>query len=152
MGIFKFTSPPDGSEFVAKGASLSDLFETAGAALFSLVYDRSRVGFERELNVVGEAPDLEKLLTAWLGELWSLYSEQGFVPGDFIVVEVGAPHAPRYGPSVMTVRGAVRGRTKGDWFKPFKAGLQLVALEVVQLGAKRRNFEATVRVKTANAS
>ena len=152
MGTFKVASTPDGHEFVAKGASLTDLFETAAAAMFSLVYDRSRVGFERELNVVGEAPDLRELLTAWLGELWSLYSDQGFVPGDFIVVEVGDTGAKRFGPLLMTVRGAVRGRTHGDWFEPFKAGLQPVLLEVVQLRAKRRSFEATVRYKTANAS
>ena len=152
MGTFRVTSSSDATEFVAKGASLSDLFETAAAALFSLVYDRSTVGFERELTVSGETADLESLLAAWLGELWRLYREESFVLGDFIVVEVGAPPSQRYGPPLMTLRAAVRGRPKGDWFQPFQAGLHLVTCEVLQLRDHKRSFEATVRVITANAS
>lgn len=141
MGTFRRSLDPPG--FSAKGASLSDLFETAALAMVGFHYDASTVGFERELNLLTQADDLEGLLAAYLDEVLGLMTEHSFVPGDFIVVELGEPPERRFGAPLMQVRGTARGRALGDWFVP--VGLPVVGVDGrPRIDAGKRAAECSV--------
>lgn len=145
MGTYR-SSKGNPTEFRAVGASLTDLFETCAQATFDLLYDTSLVGFEREVSVVASGPDLENLLARWIGETMSLLEEKEFVPGDFIVVEVGLPTNRRYGDDNLIVRSAVRGRFLGEWFAdPGRRAMPIDAKDV-RITSNRRKHTANVRV------
>lgn len=127
-----------------RGASLSDLFETAAQAMFSIEYDTSTVGFELELDVVAEDEDLEGLLVAWLSELLFLHDARGFVPGDFIVVELGEPPDARVGSPKLKLRAVARGRRIGEWFEQTGPQIKAVTLHGLELKQRRGGYEATV--------
>lgn len=131
--------------FRARGASLSDLFETAAQAMFSVEYDTTAVGFQRELDVTADGDDVEALLVDWLSELLYVHDAQGFAGGDFIVVEIGEPPDRRAGASSLKVRGVMRGREMGDWFEQTGPQLKAVTLHGLQVNKKRfGGYEATV--------
>lgn len=144
MGSFKILDHTADVGFKARGASLTDLFETAAQAMFSIEYDTSTVGFEKELSVEGNADDLEGLLAVWLSELLFLHDARDFVPGDFMVVEIGEPPMRRAGGPRLIVRGAVRGRTLGGWFEQTGPQIKAVTLHGLELKKKRRGYEANV--------
>lgn len=144
MGNFRIVEHTADVGFVVKGASLSDLFETAAQAMFSIEYDLSVVGFEIESPVSATADDLEELLVAWLSELLYLHDAEGFVPGDFLVVEVGEPPDRRAGSPQFLCRGVARGRTIGEWFEQTGPQIKAVTLHGLEIKEHRGNFEATV--------
>lgn len=144
MGTFEILPHTADAGFRAGGASLSDLFETAAQAMFSIEYDPSTVGFERELVVEAAADDLEGLLAAWLSELLFVHDARGFVPGDFIVVEVGEPPMRRAGSPRLRVRGTARGREFGDWFEQRGPQIKAVTLHGLEVRPRRGGYEATV--------
>ncbi|MGH2813018.1 MAG: archease [Actinomycetota bacterium] len=144
MGNFTVLSHTADVGFRARGASLSDLFETAAQAMFSIEYDTSTVGFERELDVEATDYDLEGLLVAWLSELLWIHDARGFVAGDFMVVELGEPPDVRAGAPPLKVRGVARGRAMGDWFEQTGPQLKAVTLHGLQVLKRRGGYEATV--------
>lgn len=112
--------------------------------MFSIEYDTSTVGFEREVPVEAEAEDLEDLLAAWLNELLYLHDAQGFVPGDFIVVEIGDPPGRRTGAPRYRVRGVARGRMIGEWFEQTGPQIKAVTHHRLDVRRKRARHEATL--------
>lgn len=144
MGTFETLSHTADVGFRARGASLSDLFETAAHAMFSFEYDLSTVGFERELTVTAEANDLEGLLVAWLSELLWLHDAEGFVPGDFIIVELGESPTRREGAPKLKVTGTVRGRFLGDWFEQTGPQIKAVTYHGLEVKKRRGGWEATI--------
>lgn len=144
MGNFKILGHTADVGFKASGASLTDLFETAAQAMFSIEYDTSVVGFEKELVVESSAEDLEGLLVAWLSELLFLHDAREFVPGDFMVVEVGDPPMRRAGAPKLIVRGTVRGRNLGEWFEQSGPQLKAVTLHGLEIKKTRSGYEAIV--------
>jgi SHS2 domain-containing protein len=144
VGTFEILPHTADVGFRARGASLSDLFETAAQAMFSIEYDTSTVGFVLELDVNAEAEDLEGLLVAWLSELLWLHDAKGFVPGDFMIVELGEPPMHRVGSMPLIVRGVARGREIGDWFEQTGPQVKAVTLHGLQIIKKRGSYEATV--------
>lgn len=135
--------------FQVKGASLLDLFETAGLCMLNLEYDTSLVGFERELEVTASGPDLEMLLESWLSRLARARDELGIVVGDVIVVEVGKPPVQRYGDTSLACRAAARGRSIGDWFHTPSRALESVQPGSIRVDQGKRTFAATVSLKWA---
>lgn len=144
MGTFRILEHTADVGFEAHGASLSDLFEVAAQAMFSFEYDTSTVGFEREVAVSAEADDLEELLVAWLSELLWVHDAEDFVPGDFIVVELGEPPMRREGDYKFRVRGTARGRMFGDWFVQTGPQLKAVTLHGLEVRERRRGYECRV--------
>lgn len=132
--------------FLAKGASLLDLFETASQAMLSFEYDTSIVAFERELAVSVTAATVDELLEGWLSNIAAARGETGTVIGDVIVVEVGEPPNARYGTTDLAARGTARGRATGGWFFEPQRPLAGVAAGSVRIEQKRKNFEAFARV------
>lgn len=112
--------------------------------MFSFEYDTSTVGFEKELAVTAEADDLEGLLVSWLSELLYLHDAEGFVPGDFIVVEIGEPPMRRAGAPKMKVGGTVRGRPIGEWFEQIGPQVKAVTFHEIEVKERRGGWEATV--------
>lgn len=144
MGTFKIIEHTADVGFEASGASLTDLFETAAQAMFSIEYNTSTVGFQHELSVEAAADDLEGLLAAWLSELIYLHDAHGFVPGDFMVVELGMPPNRRYGQTEMKVRGTARGRDIGDWFEQTGPQIKAVTMHRLEVTTSKRRFGARV--------
>lgn len=144
MGTFEILPHTADVGFRAKGASLSDLFETAAQAMFSVEYNTSTVGFQLELDVAAESEDLEGLLAAWLSELLWLHDAKGFVPGDFMVIELGEPPIHRVGGMPLIIRGVARGSEIGDWFEQTGPQVKAVTLHGLQIIKKRNSYEATV--------
>ena len=144
MGTFKILDHTADVGFSVRAASLTDLFETAAQAMFSVEYDLSTVGFEREIPLEAEADDIESLLVAWLSELLFLHDADGFVGGDFIVVELGDTPMRRTGAPAMKIRGTVRGRTIGDWFEQTGPQIKAVTMHGLEVVKKRFRHEATV--------
>ncbi|MBW3588079.1 MAG: archease [Actinobacteria bacterium] len=144
MGTFKILDHTADVGFSVKAASLTDLFETAAQAMFSVEYDLSTVGFEREIPLEAEADDIEGLLVSWLSELLFLHDADGFVGGDFIVVELGDTPMRRTGAPAMKIRGTVRGRTIGDWFEQTGPQIKAVTMHGLEVVKKRFRYEATV--------
>lgn len=144
MGTFRVLDHTADVGFRAKGASLADLFETAAQAMFSFEYDLSTVGFELETEVTAAAEDLEGLLESWLSELLYLHDGEGFVPGDFIVVEIGEAPDRRRGTATLKVRGAVRGRMIGDWFEQTGPQIKGVTFHGMEVRKVRGGYQATV--------
>lgn len=144
MGTFKTLPHTADVGFRASGASLSDLFETCAQAMFSFEYDTSTVGFEGEATVSAESDDLEGLLVGWLSELLYLHDAEDFVPGDFIVVEIGEAPMRRAGAPRLGVTGTVRGRSIGDWFEQTGPQIKAVTFHGIEVIQRRRNWEATV--------
>ena len=144
MGTYKHLSP---DSFSASGASLLDLFETAGLAMLRMEYDTSIVGFEREISISASAPTLEGLFEAWLDQLADTRRELGIVVGDVIVVEVGRPPMQRYGDTSLTCRGAARGRAEGEWFAPPKRRLAGAVPATASITQRRRAFDGSASVR-----
>lgn len=130
--------------FRARGASLTDVFETAAQAMFSVEYDTSTVGFELEVDVEVNEEDIEGLLVAWLSELLWLHDARGHVFGDFVVVELGEAPMTRVGEPKLKVRGVGRGKQMGDWFEQAGPQVKAVTLHGLKLEQLRRGYEATV--------
>ncbi len=61
------------------GKDLPDLFAQAGRAFFDIMMDSRSIDFQQEREVTVEAPDLEALLVAWLGELLFIFDARHFV-------------------------------------------------------------------------
>lgn len=135
--------------FQVKGASLLDLFESAGLCMLNMEYDTSVVGFERELEVTAAGPDLDELLENWLSQLARARGELGIVVGDLIVVEVGRPPVQRYGDTSLACRAAARGRSIGDWFRPPQRTLESVQPGSAKVEHRRRSFAATISLEWA---
>lgn len=68
-----------------RGRSLPELFENAAKALFYVITDRRRVRRGVEERIGLEAPDLESLLVAWMGELLFLFDARGLLFRSFKV-------------------------------------------------------------------
>jgi SHS2 domain-containing protein len=144
VGTFEILPHTADVGFRARGASLSDLFETAAQAMFSIEYNTSTVGFELELDVTADADDLEGLLVAWLSELLWIHDAKGFVAGDFLIVELGQPPMGRVGGAPLMARGVARGREIGDWFEQIGPQIKAVTLHGLEIIERRGNYEATV--------
>jgi len=64
----------------ARGRTLNEAFEQAAAGLISVLIDPAGIGARQEIVVEVEAPDRERLLVCWLGELLYQLDGRGFVP------------------------------------------------------------------------
>lgn len=112
-------------------------------------YDTSTVGFEREVSVEAEAESMSALLAEWLTELLLLKQEADFIPGDFIVVEVGDPPVKRYGANKLRVRGTARGRMAGDWLVLERDAPARLDSDDVEVTIGKRTAEATIVLRFA---
>lgn len=72
-----------------RAPSRASLYETAAAALFDVMFERSgSAGEWIELEVEVEAIDEEELLVRWLSELLFLYDTRGVVLEEFRISEI----------------------------------------------------------------
>lgn len=67
------------------GKDLPDLFTQAGLAFFDIMVETSRIKLQQEKTITVEAPDLEALLVAWLGELLYIFETDHLVLARFLI-------------------------------------------------------------------
>ncbi len=63
------------------GKDLPDLFAQAGWAFFDVMVEARGIKLRQERAITSEAPDLEALLVAWLGELLYIFETEHLVFG-----------------------------------------------------------------------
>ena len=144
MGSFEILPHTADVGFRAFAPSLTDLFETAARAMFSIEYDLSSVDVEEERPVearTDDPADAGGLLEAWLSELLWLHDATGFVPGTVTVRAVGP--VPDGGGS-MQVEGSAGGRLIGDWFEQTGPQIKAVTLHGLDVHQEGDRWEATV--------
>jgi SHS2 domain-containing protein len=115
-----------------EGASPTDLYEAAAAALFDVMFHTtgSDPGQEVVLELSVEAEDAEQLLVRWLSELLFLYDTRGLVMEEFAITELsgtrlkarvggrpydGSVHALKTEVKAITYHDLTLGRTGGSW-------------------------------------
>jgi SHS2 domain-containing protein len=74
------------------GKDLPDLFSQAGRSFFDILVGTPGIKLGQERAITVEAPDLEALLVAWLGELLYIFETEHLVFGRF-VIEALTPQA-----------------------------------------------------------
>jgi SHS2 domain-containing protein len=62
-----------------KGGRLEELFQNAALAFTSMITDLRRIRKKQEREITLEAPGLEELLVAWLGEFLYLFDTEGWL-------------------------------------------------------------------------
>jgi SHS2 domain-containing protein len=67
------------------GKDLPDLFSQAGGAFFDILVGTRGIELRQERAFAVEAPDLEALLVAWLGELLYVFETEHLVFGRFVI-------------------------------------------------------------------
>ena len=117
-----------------RGADLPALFSNAGWAFMDILVDAATIRVDREQAIVVEAPDLEALLAAWLGELLYWFDARGQVFGRFEIRELTAE------------RLAVR--AWGETFDPdrhgFKQGVKAVTYHQLRIRRTAKGWRARV--------
>jgi SHS2 domain-containing protein len=70
---------------VVRGKDLPDLFAQAGWAFFDIMVETRGIKLTQERAMTVEAPDLEALLVAWLGELLFIFETEHLVFGRLLI-------------------------------------------------------------------
>lgn len=141
MGDFEYLPHTADVGFRARGASLPDLFATAGQAMFGLEYDPGSVPIERTMAVTASGDDEVAALYGWLSELIWIHDGEGFVPASIRVDTVS--------PAVdggLRVSGSATGADLGDWFEQTGPQLKAVTMYGLSVAARDGGYEATVYV------
>ncbi|NIQ40165.1 MAG: archease [Proteobacteria bacterium] len=90
MKRFKFLDHTGDLAMEVYGQNLTDLFENAGQALFSVITDPSEVKDKVEREVDLTYDELGTLMVDWLTELLYLHDVEGLLFGSFKVGHLGA--------------------------------------------------------------
>ncbi len=67
------------------GKDLPELFSQAGWSFFDILVGVRGINLQQERTITVEAPDLEALLVAWLGELLYIFETEHLVFGRFVI-------------------------------------------------------------------
>jgi SHS2 domain-containing protein len=67
------------------GKDLPDLFSQAGRSFFDILVGTRGIKLRQERAITVEAPDLEALLVAWLGELLYIFETEHLVFGRLVI-------------------------------------------------------------------
>jgi SHS2 domain-containing protein len=117
-----------------RGRDRIDLFEQAAWAFFDLLVDVRKIEPEKPLEVSVEAPDLEALLVAWLGELLFLFDARRMVFSRFEIEELNDR--------------SLKGRAWGEDFDPerhgFKHGIKAVTYHQLGIWETPKGWRARV--------
>lgn len=138
MGSFEILPHTADVGFRARAASLTELFETAAMAMFSLEYDPHTVPLESDRSVWAAGGDREAALYAWLSELIWLHDAEGFAPGRVALRPLVTSAAG------LTVQGTASGAGIGGWFQQTGPQLKAVTMHGLAVLARDGGYEATV--------
>lgn len=100
------------------GQNLMELFENAGAALFDVITDPSKVKEKVKKDIALAYRDLGTLMVDWLGELLYLHDAEGLVLRRFEVKNIGDGcfEATTWGEPFQEGRHAIRTEVKAVTF------------------------------------
>lgn len=119
---------------VVTGRSLPELFENAAKALFCVITDRRCVRRRLEECISLEAPDLESLLVAWMGELLFLFDARGLLFRSFKMEGLQ--------------RGSLQAKAWGEPYDagrhPIKTGVKAVTYHQIRIRENRGVWKAVV--------
>ncbi len=115
---YTFLDHPADVGFVARGHTLTELFESAAAAVLDYGWELDTVGEADQVNLRARAATLEDLLFSWLAELLYLADAEHWVFKRVHVRQLEPPHAsPPEGAPAQKPAWEVRGAAFGERFE-----------------------------------
>ena len=87
---FRVLEHPSDLGIEARGGTLAEAFEQAGAGLSSVICDLSSVTPAEERAVALSAADVHQLLVRWLSEILFLFDARHWVAGAFAINEISS--------------------------------------------------------------
>jgi SHS2 domain-containing protein len=115
---YRFLDHPADVGFVARGRTLTELFESAAAAMLDYGWELEGVREHEQVNLRARAATLEDLLFSWLAELLYLADAERWVFKRVHVRQLEPPHAsPPEGPYGHKPAWEVRGAAFGERFE-----------------------------------
>jgi len=130
---FRVLEHPSDLGIEARGGTLAEAFEQAGAGLMSVLCDLSSVAPAEQRTVAVPGADVQQLLVRWLSEILYLFDGQHWVAGEFSIDEIG--------PSGL--KATLRGEPLSDWHHP---KLDVKAVTYHQLAVRQDPEESVVSV------
>ena len=116
----------------AHGKTVSELFESAAAGMFSLIADPARVKAVGEVEVRLAADDLPGLLVAWLSELLFLHETQHLLFSRFEVRVRGTElHARAWGEAIDRRRHELKLAVKAVTYHRLSVDVEKGVAEVI---------------------
>ncbi len=107
---FEFLDHPADVGFVARGHNLSELFESAAAAVLDYGWELDSVREREQVDIRARAATLEDLLFSWLAELVYLADTEHWVFKRVSVTHIEPPHvSAAAGKALWEIRGAGHG-------------------------------------------
>lgn len=115
---YTFLDHPADVGFVARGHTLTELFESAAAAVLDYGWELDTVRERDQVNLRARAATLEDLLFSWLAELVYLADAEHWVFKRVHVRQLEPPHAsPPEGAPAQKPAWEVRGAAFGERFE-----------------------------------
>ena len=115
---YTYLDHPADVGFVARGHTLTELFESAAAAVLDYGWELQNVRERDQVNLRARAATLEDLLFSWLAELVYLADAEHWVFKRVHVRQLEPPHAapPEGAPPAQKPAWEVRGAAFGERF------------------------------------
>jgi SHS2 domain-containing protein len=114
---YTFLDHPADVGFVARGHTLTELFESAAAAVLDYGWELDTVREREQVNLRARAATLEDLLFSWLAELVYLADAEHWVFKRVLVRQLEPPHASAPEGSAHKPAWEVRGAALGERFE-----------------------------------
>ncbi|MGH9787234.1 MAG: archease [Candidatus Acidiferrales bacterium] len=116
---YTFLDHPADVGFVARGHTLTELFESAAAAVLDYGWELGSVRESDQVNLRARAATLEDLLFSWLAELLYLADAEHWVFKRVHVRQLEPPHAaqPEGSPPAHKPAWEIRGAAFGERFE-----------------------------------
>ncbi len=131
---YEFLDHTGDIRFVARGATMAELFENAARALYAAIAEPSGVHPTTERVVEASAEDREMLLVAWLAACQEAFDLDRVLLCEFGVEEISDTH----------VRGVARGETYDPARHEFRTEIKAVTYHGLSVSETPSGWSATV--------
>ncbi len=142
---FEFLDHPADVGFVARGENLSELFESAAAAVLDYGWELDSVREREQVDIRARAATLEDLLFSWLAELVYLADAEHWVLKRVSVAHIEPPHvsAPE-GKALWEIRGAGHGEHFDKARHHARTYIKAVTYHQLEINESPHGWQATV--------
>ncbi len=142
---YTFLDHPADVGFVARGEHLSDLFESAAAAVLDYGWELDSVREREQVDIRARAATLEDLLFSWLAELVYLADAEHWVFKRVSVIHLEPPHvsAPE-GKALWEIRGRGHGERFDKARHHARTYIKAVTYHQLEINESPEGWQATV--------
>jgi SHS2 domain-containing protein len=142
---FEFLDHPADVGFIAHGHNLSELFESAAAAVLEYGWELDTVRERERVDIRARAATLEDLLFSWLAELVYLADTEHWVFKRVSVTHIEPPHvsAPE-GKALWEIRGSGHGERFDKARHHARTYIKAVTYHQLEINESPDGWQATV--------